>query len=73
LSSSSSKNSSPATHPPEVLDALLAGDDARPDQYYFRTVVTIESASHPEFEQSLYVASCVRDANRVRYRAYRVT
>ena len=58
---------------PEVLEALLRGDAVEPDSYYFRTVVTIESSTRPELERSLYVASCVRDANRVRYVAYRVT
>jgi hypothetical protein len=58
---------------PRVLEALLRGDPVDPSEYYFRTVVTIESSSRPEFERSLYVASCVRDADRVRYVAYRVT
>ncbi|MEU1971305.1 DUF3237 domain-containing protein [Microbacterium sp. NPDC019599] len=58
---------------PEVLEALLRGDDVDPSEYYFRTVVTIESSARPEFERSLYVASCVRDADRARYVAYRVT
>lgn len=59
--------------PPEVLAALLRGEPVDPSAYYFRTVVTIESAAHPEFERSLYVASCIREANRVRYNAYRIT
>ncbi|WP_307807364.1 DUF3237 domain-containing protein [Naasia sp. SYSU D00948] len=58
---------------PDVLEALLRGEDVDPRSYYFRTAVTIESSSRPEFERSLYVASCIRDANRVRYVAYRVT
>ncbi|WP_345801320.1 DUF3237 domain-containing protein [Microbacterium sp. AZCO] len=58
---------------PEVLEALLRGEAVDPADYYFRTVVTIESSAHPEFERSLYVASCVRDADAVRYTAYRVT
>ncbi|WP_243076327.1 DUF3237 domain-containing protein [Microbacterium sp. SS28] len=57
----------------DVLAALLRGEHVEPADYYFRTVVTIESSSHPEFERSLYVASCVRDADRVRYVGYRVT
>ncbi|MQY24099.1 DUF3237 domain-containing protein [Nocardia macrotermitis] len=59
--------------PPEVLDALLRGDPVDPADYYFRATVTIESAARPEFERSLYVASYVREAHRVRYAAYRVT
>ncbi|MEV7692249.1 DUF3237 domain-containing protein [Microbacterium sp. NPDC089189] len=58
---------------PAILAGLLAGRDTDPADYYFRTSVTIESASHPELEQYLYVASCVREADRVRYVAYRVT
>jgi hypothetical protein len=61
--------------PPEVLAALLRGDDIPPDRYYFRTVVTIETAS-PRFahlEQAVFVASCVRETDAVRYGAYRVT
>lgn len=58
---------------PAVLEALLRGDPVDPSEYYFRTVVTIESASHPDLERALFVASCVREANRVRYVAYRVT
>ncbi|WP_216892954.1 DUF3237 family protein [Nocardia alni] len=59
--------------PPEVLEALLRGDPVDPADYYFRAVVTIESSAHPEFERSLFLASYVREANRVRYVAYRVT
>ncbi|MCX4092974.1 DUF3237 family protein [Nocardia sp. alder85J] len=58
---------------PEVLAALLRGEPVDPADYYFRTVVTLESATHPQFQQSLFVASCVREATRVRYTAYRLT
>ena len=58
---------------PEVLEALLRGDDVDPDAYYFRAALTLESASHPEFERAVYVASYIREASRVRYVAYRVT
>jgi hypothetical protein len=63
------------TGPPEVLAALLKGDDISPDQYYFRTVVTIEAGSSrlAHLEKALFVASCVRDAEEVRYAAYQVT
>lgn len=59
--------------PPSVLDALLRGDPVDPTQYYFRAAITLESASHPELERSLFIASYIREADRVRYVAYRVT
>ncbi|MBY8856565.1 DUF3237 domain-containing protein [Nocardia sp. CA2R105] len=59
--------------PPEVLDALLRGEPVDPADYYFRAAITLESATRPEFERSLFVASYVREAHRVRYIAYRVT
>ncbi|QIG38739.1 DUF3237 family protein [Microbacterium sp. 4R-513] len=58
---------------PAVLEALLGGADVDPAAYYFRAALTLESADHPEFESSVYVASYVREANRVRYVAYRVS
>ncbi|MDQ7879425.1 DUF3237 domain-containing protein [Microbacterium sp. QXD-8] len=58
---------------PAVLEALLRGDDVEPDAYYFRAALTLESASRPEFERAVYVASYTREASRVRYVAYRVT
>ena len=60
---------------PATLEALLRGEQVSPDAYYFRTTVTIETASPrlKRLEHALYVASCVRDADAVRYRAYRVT
>jgi hypothetical protein len=63
------------TGPQEVLAALLAGDDVAPDRYYFRTVITIETdaAALAHLEHAVFVASCVRDADAVRYAAYRVT
>lgn len=60
---------------PEVLEALLRGETVEPSEYYFRTVVTIETSA-PELawlERTLFVASCIRDADAVRYTAYRVT
>ena len=63
------------TGPPPVLEALLQGDDIPPDRYYFRTVITIEAdaAALAPLEHAVFVASCVRDADAVRYAAYRVT
>jgi len=58
---------------PEVLESLLRGDDVDPAAYYFRAALTLESAAHPEFERSVFVASYVREAARVRYVAYRLT
>lgn len=57
---------------PELLDSLLQGADVPADSYYFRASVTIECASRPELEHSLFVASYVREASCLRYVAYRV-
>jgi hypothetical protein len=59
--------------PPAVLESLLRGAPVPPDDYYFRASITLESSELPELEQSLYLASYVREAKRVRYVAYRVT
>ncbi|MBH0116694.1 DUF3237 domain-containing protein [Salinibacterium sp. NG253] len=60
---------------PETLEALLRGEAVDPSQYYFRTTLTLETSapSLAHLEQSLFIASCVREADAVRYRAYRVT
>ncbi|QYH35080.1 DUF3237 domain-containing protein [Salinibacterium sp. M195] len=60
---------------PDVLEALLHGDEIDPTQYYFRTTLRIETSSPrlAHLQHSLFVASCVREADTVRYRAYRVT
>jgi hypothetical protein len=58
---------------PAVLEALLKGADVDPSAYYFRAALMLESASRPEFERAVYVASYIREASRVRYVAYRVT
>ncbi|TGD13587.1 DUF3237 domain-containing protein [Brevibacterium sp. S111] len=58
---------------PAVLAALLDGEDIAPDDYYFRAALTIESAQHSEFENSVFVASYIRESSRVRYTAYRLT
>lgn len=60
---------------PAVLDALLRGDAVDASTYYFRTVVTIETAAPhlAHLQRSVFVASCIRDADAVRYTAYRVT
>ena len=58
---------------PAVLEALLRGDEVDPGSYYFRAALTLESATRPELERSVYIASYIREAHRVRYVAYRVT
>ena len=58
---------------PGVLEALLRGDDVDPESYYFRAALQLESATRPELERSVYIASYIREAHRVRYVAYRVT
>jgi Protein of unknown function (DUF3237) len=58
---------------PSVLEALLRGDEVDPSAYYFRAALTLECADRPEFERSVYIASYIREARRVRYVAYRVT
>ncbi|MFF4024027.1 MULTISPECIES: DUF3237 domain-containing protein [Nocardia] len=60
---------------PEVLEALLRGDPVDPSNYYFRLVVQLETADPrlAEVEHSLFVASAIREANTVRYTAYRLT
>lgn len=58
-----------------VLEGLLRGDPTPPSAYYFRTTILIETSDPvlAPLQESLYVASCAREANTVRYRAYRVT
>jgi hypothetical protein len=61
--------------PPDVLQALLRGEPVDPSEYYFRIGVRLETSA-PRLallEQSIFVASAIRDADRVRYAAYRVT
>jgi hypothetical protein len=61
--------------PPDVLQALLRGEQVDPSHYYFRIGVRLETSA-PRLallEQSIFVASAIRDADRVRYAAYRVT
>jgi hypothetical protein len=61
--------------PPEVLAALLRGENVDPASYYFRVAVYLEtSAPRLAFlERSIFVASAVRGADSVSYTAYRVT
>lgn len=61
--------------PPAVLAALLRGEAVDPGEYYFRTVLTLETASPAmaDLQRAVYVTSAVRTADRVAYTAYRVT
>jgi hypothetical protein len=61
--------------PPAVLEALLRGEAVDPSAYYFRVAVHLETSAPrlAVLEHSLFVASAIREADRVRYTAYRVT
>lgn len=61
--------------PPKVLEALLRGEPVDPSEYYFRVGVRLETSAPrlAVLEQSIFVASAVREADRVYYTAYRVT
>ena len=61
--------------PPEVLDALLRGEPVNPAAYYFRVAVYLETSSPrlAALQRSIFVASAIREADRVLYTAYRVT
>jgi len=61
--------------PPEVIAALLRGELVDPSEYYFRVGVHLETAAPrlAALERSIFVASAVREADRVYYTAYRVT
>ncbi|GAA3002250.1 hypothetical protein GCM10010461_09970 [Microbacterium aurantiacum] len=58
---------------PAVLESLLRGEAVDPSAYYFRAALTLECATRPDLESALFVASSIREAQRVIYRAYRVT
>ena len=55
------------------VEDIAPGADVDPEQYYFRAALTLESATRPELERSVFIASYIREAHRVRYVAYRVT
>jgi Protein of unknown function (DUF3237) len=61
--------------PPAVLEALLRGETVDPAEDYFRVAVHLETSAPrlAVLERSLFVASAIREANRVAYIAYRVT
>ncbi|WP_053387768.1 DUF3237 domain-containing protein [Leucobacter japonicus] len=58
---------------PAVLEALLRGEPVDPSEYYFRTVVTVETSAPrlAHLERALYLAVAERTANAVRYATYR--
>lgn len=61
--------------PPGVLQALLRGEPVSPSEYYFRVGVYLETSAPrlAALQQSIFVASAIREADRVAYTAYRVT
>jgi hypothetical protein len=61
--------------PPTVLEALLRGEPVDPSRYYFRVAVYLETSAPrlAALQQSIFVASAIREADRVYYTAYRVT
>ncbi|MER7458871.1 DUF3237 domain-containing protein [Micromonospora sp. NPDC126480] len=60
---------------PEILAALLRGDAVDVSEYYFRLCVRLETSvpALAVLEQCVFVASAIREGDRVRYTAYRVT
>lgn len=60
---------------PDVLEALLRGDDVPATEYSFRLHVTVETSApeYAELERSLIVAAAARGAGQVVYDAYRMT
>lgn len=58
--------------PADVLDAFGRGEDVDPSAYYFRTAITIETSAPrlAHMQDKIYIASCIREANAVRYTAY---
>ncbi len=63
------------TGEPAVLERLARGEDVAPEEYYFRTAIHLETSA-PELrhlERAIYVASCARQVDEVRYTAYRVS
>lgn len=60
---------------PHVLEALGRGEVVDPSEYYFRTVVKIETSAPrlAQLECALYLAVAERTANAVKYATYRLT
>ena len=60
---------------PATLEALLRGEAVDPRRYYFRVAVYLETSAPRllHLQHAVFVASAIREADAVRYRAYRVT
>lgn len=60
---------------PAVLEALLRGERVDPADYYFRTALTVETSAPRlrHLEHSVYVVVAEREADVVRYDAYRLS
>ena len=63
------------TGTPDVLEQLRRGEDVDPGAYYFRTTVQIETAAPAlaHLQRTLFLSAARRQADAVRYRAYRVS
>ncbi|KAA0962555.1 DUF3237 domain-containing protein [Microbacterium sp. ANT_H45B] len=63
------------TGTPDILERLGRGEEVDPGSYYFRTTVQIETAAPglAHLQRALFLAVAQRQANAVRYRAYRVS
>lgn len=63
------------TGAPDILEQLGRGEEVDPDLYYFRTTVQIETAAPrlAHLQRALFLSAAQRQANAVRYRAYRVS
>ncbi|AXL13156.1 DUF3237 domain-containing protein [Microbacterium foliorum] len=59
----------------DILERLGRGDEVAPESYYFRTTVQIETAAPKlaHLQRALFLSAAQRQANAVRYRAYRVS
>ncbi|GAA1416787.1 DUF3237 domain-containing protein [Catellatospora coxensis] len=63
------------TGPPAVLAALQRGESVDPADYYFRIALCLETSAPrlAALQDAVFVASGMREADRVRYAVYRVT
>ncbi|KQZ24238.1 MULTISPECIES: DUF3237 domain-containing protein [Microbacterium] len=63
------------TGTPTILERLGRGEEVDPGSYYFRTTVQIETAAPglAHLQRALFLSAAQRQANAVRYRAYRVS
>ncbi|CAN7482336.1 DUF3237 domain-containing protein [Microbacterium foliorum] len=63
------------TGTPDVLEQLRRGEDVDAGSYYFRTTVQVETSAPglAHLQRSLFLSVAQRQADAVRYRAYRVS